>query len=179
MAAWFVSGTDTGIGKTVVSAWLALHNRADYWKPVQSGIDEHGTDSERVARLSGARVHAEAYRLREPLSPHLAAAIDGVHIDLEAFRPPVAERLVIEGAGGVLVPLNAEHTMLDLMARLGAPVVLVARSALGTINHTCLSLQALRARGIEVAGVVVVGEPNADNEEIGRASCRERVSSPV
>jgi dethiobiotin synthase len=163
MSAIFVTGTDTGIGKTVVSAWLALHARADYWKPVQSGVDADGTDSELVFRWSGARIHAETLRLSEPLSPHLAAQRDGVRIQLQDFSLPSAGRLVVEGAGGVLVPLNDHDTMIDLMRHLALPVLLVARSGLGTINHTCLSVGALRARGVPVAGVVMVGDPNPEN----------------
>lgn len=175
MAAIFVTGTDTGIGKTVVSAWLALHARADYWKPVQSGLDPEGSDSDQVLRLSGARLHRETYRLSQPLSPHLAAQRDSVHIALEAFVRPDADRLVVEGAGGVLVPLNEQHTMIDLMLHLKLPVLLVARSGLGTINHTCLSVQALRARQVSIAGVVMVGEPNAAN----RAAIEHYAQVPV
>jgi dethiobiotin synthase len=175
MAALFVTGTDTGIGKTVVSAWIALHAHADYWKPVQSGLDASGSDSEQVQRLSGARWHPETYRLSQALSPHLAARRDGVHISLDTFVMPDAERLVVEGAGGVLVPLNTDHTMLDLMLHLALPVLLVARSGLGTINHTCLSAAALKARGVPIAGVVMVGEPNADN----RAAIEHYAGVPV
>ncbi|PQJ24813.1 dethiobiotin synthase [Limnobacter sp. SAORIC-690] len=160
----FVTGTDTGIGKTITSAWLCKHWQADYWKPLQSGL-EGGSDSEWIARLSGRAVHPELYRLTQPLSPHQAADIDGVKIQLGDFVLPTAERLVVEGAGGCMVPLNWRDTMLDLMKHLGSCALLVARSGLGTINHTCLSLQALKSAGVPVLGVVMVGETNPANRE--------------
>lgn len=161
MSAVFVTGTDTGVGKTVVSAWLALHWQAAYWKPIQSGLGEGATDSEWVARWSGQAPFAETYRLRTPASPHLAARLDGQRIRLDAFSLPKAPRLIVEGAGGVMVPLNDEHLMLDLMRRLRLPVLLVARPALGTINHTLLSLRVLRDSGIDVLGVILNG-PTSD-----------------
>lgn len=160
----FVTGTDTGIGKTIASAWLCKHWQADYWKPVQSGLDG-GSDSEWIARLSGCTVHPETYRLTQPLSPHQAADIDGIKIQLSDFVLPKAERLIIEGAGGCMVPLNWRDTMLDLMKHLNSCALLVARSGLGTINHTCLSLQALKAAGVPVLGVVMVGETHPPNRE--------------
>ena len=161
----FVTGTDTDVGKTVASAWLCLHSGADYWKPVQSGHPPD-RDADTVARLSGARLHPERYLLREPLSAYHAARLEGLRIELDDFRLPETSRpLVIEGAGGVLAPVNEQATMLDLMARFGAPVIVAARSGLGTINHTCLTLAALRGRGLPVLGVVLSGLPNATNRE--------------
>lgn len=161
----FVTGTDTDAGKTVACAWLCLNTGADYWKPIQSGHPPD-RDADTVARLSGALIHPERYLLRAPLSPHEAAEREGLRIELDDFTLPATNRpLVIEGAGGVLVPLNHRHTMLDLMARLGAPVLVAAKSGLGTINHTCLTLQALRARNLPVLGVILCGEPNASNRE--------------
>ena len=164
----FVTGTDTGIGKTITSAWLCQHWQADYWKPVQSGLED-GTDSKLVSRLSGARTHPETWRLSQPLSPHRAADLDGVKIQLTDFTLPQAERLVVEGAGGCMVPLNWRDTMLDLMKHLDSCALLVARSGLGTINHTCLSLQALKAAGVPVLGVVMAADrlnpPNPANRE--------------
>lgn len=160
----FITGTDTGIGKTVTSAWLCKHWQADYWKPVQSGL-EGGSDSEWIAKLSGCTVHPETHRLTQPLSPHQAADIDGIKIQLNDFELPKADRLVVEGAGGCMVPLNWRDTMLDLMKHLGSCALLVARSGLGTINHTSLSLQALKAAGVPVLGVVMVGETNPPNRE--------------
>ncbi len=170
-----VTGTDTGIGKTVFSAALAGALDAFYWKPVQSGLEDE-TDTQTVLRLSGllpARVLPELYRLKTPASPHLAAEIDGVTIDpAKLALPAVSGTVVVEGAGGLMVPLTREVTYIDLMAQWGAPVVLCARTTLGTINHTLLSVEALRSRGIPLLGVAFIGEENADSErtivEMGR-----------
>ncbi|MDQ0249268.1 dethiobiotin synthetase [Sphingomonas kyeonggiensis] len=158
-----VTGTDTDIGKTVFAAGLAGALGTTYWKPIQSGLDG-GSDGERVAALSGATVLPEAYRLATPCSPHLAAEIDGVTIDPDRLMPPDIDPLVIEGAGGVLVPVTRELLYADLFARWGLPTVLVARTALGTINHSLLSIEALRARGVPILGVAFVGEANEDSE---------------
>jgi len=161
-----VTGTDTDIGKTVFAAGLAAALGATYWKPVQAGLDEGG-DGDTVRRLGVARVLPEAYRLATPCSPHLAAAIDGVTIDPERLALPAVDGpLVVEGAGGVLVPLSGELLYADMFARWGAPVVLVARTALGTINHSLLSIEALRRRGVPILGVAFVGEPVEDSEAI-------------
>lgn len=161
----FVTGTDTGVGKTVASAWLCLHSGADYWKPVQTGCPPD-RDADEVARLSGAHIHPERHLLRLPRSPAQAAAQEGLRIGLDDFNLPQTERpLVIEGAGGALVPLNKNETILDLIARLAAPVVVVARSGLGTINHTCLTLMALRSRNLPVLGVILCGKPDQANAE--------------
>lgn len=162
-----VAGTDTDVGKTVFCAGLTGALGASYWKPVQAGL-EGETDREVVMRLAGLgadRALEEAWRLRTPVSPHLAAEIDGVEIDPEAIEPPeVAGGLVIEGAGGLFVPITRDALMIDVFARWGLPVVLVARTALGTINHTLLSLGALKARGVPVLGVAFVGEERPDSE---------------
>jgi len=161
----FVTGTDTDAGKTIVAAWLCLHSGADYWKPIQSG-NPPDRDADTVARLSGARLHPERHLLREPLSPYHAARRENLRIDLDDFRLPETSRpLVIEGAGGVLAPINESATMLDLIKRLGAPVIIAARSGLGTINHTCLTLAALRGHGVPVLGVVLSGPQNGPNRE--------------
>ncbi len=162
----FVTGTDTGIGKTWVSAWLVRSWQADYWKPVQSGTLD-GCDAEVIRRVAPeAEIHPSAHSLPEPLSPHEAARLAGVTIRLGDFQPPPTVRpLVVEGAGGVLVPLNATDLMIDLMGRLGLPVVVVARSGLGTINHTLLTLEALRRRGLEPAGVILNGPSNPANRQ--------------
>lgn len=166
MTGVFVTGTDTGVGKTVVSAWAVRSWNADYWKPVQSGCDEDSdAGTVRILAAAGpARIHPSRWLLRAPLSPHEAARLEGVRIDLEDFTLPAARcPLVVEGAGGVLVPLNERHLMVDLMVRLGLPALVVARSTLGTINHTLMTLEALRRRSIAVAGVVMVGPANPAN----------------
>jgi dethiobiotin synthetase len=172
-----VTGTDTGIGKTVFAAALTGALGAWYWKPVQAGLEPDGTgDADAVARLSGNprdRILPAAYTLATPCSPHRAAEIDGLTIDLDALTPPAVEGpLVIEGAGGVLVPVTRAVTYADVFARWRLPAVIVARTELGTINHSLLSIEALRARGVAVLGVAFVGEANADTEttiaEMGR-----------
>ena len=170
-----VTGTDTGIGKTVFAAGLTNLLDGVYWKPVQSGLEEE-TDSEIVRRLAGLpaeRVLPEAYRLSAPLSPHRAAEIDGVAIDAGNIMLPSTQRpLIVEGAGGLMVPLDRETLFIDVFARWGAPVVLCARTGLGTINHTLLSIEALRRRSIPLLGVAFIGEEMADTQrtiaEIGR-----------
>lgn len=169
----FVTGTDTDVGKTVVSTLLCLRWNAYYWKPVQCGV-EPATDRATLAKVIGQeRTCPEQFLLKNPLSPNQAAEIEGLKIDLDDFHPPHVSPLVVEGAGGVLVPLNERQTMLDLAARLALPAVVVARSGLGTLNHTLLTLQALRERKIPVLGVVMVGDPHPRNrkslEDIGRA----------
>ena len=158
-----VTGTDTGIGKTVFAAALAQALGAAYWKPIQAGLEE-GSDAATVAALGVTRVLPEAYRLTHPLSPHRAAELDGVTIDPARLTPPADDPLVIEGAGGVLVPVTRELLYADLFARWRLPVVLVARTMLGTINHSLLSIEALRARGVAVLGVAFVGDANDDSE---------------
>ena len=160
-----VTGTDTGIGKTVFSAGLVQALQASYWKPVQSGLEEE-TDSEIVARLSAGTVLAEGYRLQLPASPHLSAEAEGVVIDPDHLALPQLDGpLVVEGAGGVMVPLNRRMLYLDLFARWGAPVILCARTQLGTINHTLLSLKALRDAGCRVIGVAFIGTVEPEVEE--------------
>lgn len=193
----FVTGTDTGVGKTVVAAALMARLRGEwvgssrswhgvrYWKPVQTGI-EKDDDTRTVRQLAGCReeeVLDQGVRLRHPLSPHLAARLAGQTLTLDVVAFPISQASdaqsrqvfwIVEGAGGVLVPLNDSALMVDLMARLGLPVVVVSSSGLGTINHTLLTLESLRARGITVAGVVMNGQPNTDNrraiERYGRVA---------
>lgn len=161
-----VTGTDTDVGKTVFAAALAAALAARYWKPVQSGLAD-GSDGVTVAALGvpPARILPEAYRLHTPCSPHRAAELDGVVIDPRRLALPVGEgALVVEGAGGVLVPVTRDLLFADLFAGWGKPVVLVARTALGTINHSLLSIEALRARGVPILGVAFVGEAAEDSE---------------
>ncbi|HEX7742310.1 MAG TPA: dethiobiotin synthase [Sphingobium sp.] len=169
MSVFIVTGTDTGVGKTVFAAGLAGALDASYWKPIQAGVDPEG-DKETVARLSGlpaSRVLPEAYRLSAPASPHLAARIDGVEISLDRLTlPQVDGPLVVEGAGGVLAPVSETLLMADLFAHWGVPVILCARTSLGTINHSLLSIEALRSRGVPIAGIAFIGDPHAENERI-------------
>ncbi|WP_130470218.1 dethiobiotin synthase [Candidatus Magnetaquicoccus inordinatus] len=168
MRGYFVTGTDTGVGKTVVSAWLMEKLSAAYWKPVQSGAapGEEG-DLEMVRRLTalpGEFFHDSVYRLALPRSPHEAAEREGVQIDLQRLHLPQESRcLIVEGAGGVLVPLNDKQLQIDLMVQLALPVIVVARTQLGTINHTLLSVHCLRHYGLEVAGVILNGPTDAEN----------------
>ena len=166
MQGFFVTGTDTDVGKTVVSAWLVARLGACYWKPVQAG-NHPETDSEIVRRLtevSADRILPEAYVLPEPIAPHEAARRAGIAIDLAKLVPPACDRpLVVEGAGGLMVPLNESAFVIDLARELELPVVLVTRSTLGTINHTLLSLEAIRRRGLPLAGVVVNGPETPHN----------------
>lgn len=167
MSTIVVTGTDTDVGKTVFAAALAGTLGASYWKPVQSGLDDGG-DSARVTALADlppARIVPEAYRLNTPCSPHHAANLDGVTIDVAALDPPALPGpLVIEGAGGVMVPLTDTVTFADLFARWGLPVILVARTTLGTINHSLLSIEALRCRGVPMLGIAFVGDQVEDSE---------------
>jgi dethiobiotin synthetase len=165
----FVTGTDTNVGKTVLSALLVAALDATYWKPIQTGSSE-GTDRQTVMRWAEfpeERALPECYCFEPPVSPHLAAKQNGVTIRLERIcRPRLASSgpLIVEGAGGVLVPINDSQTMLDLMRHLSMPVVIASRSALGTINHTLLTVKALRDAGVAVRGVVMIGKENRDNE---------------
>jgi dethiobiotin synthetase len=159
MRGLFVTGTDTGVGKTVLSAVLAASRGWGYWKPVQTGAE---SDTAEVARLASCRVHDQGVRLPNPVSPHLAARLAGTRIVLEDLPVPEGD-WIVEGAGGVLVPVNEHETMLDLMDMLRLPVVVATRTTLGTINHTLLTLAALRDRGLAIEKVVMVGEPNAEN----------------
>lgn len=166
MSAFVVTGTDTGIGKTIFSAALTGALHAYYWKPVQAGLDD-GADRDHVARLAGvpaANVLPEAYRLNTPCSPHRAAEIDGVVIDLAQLSLPHVRPLVVEGAGGALVPVTRNTTYADVFAWWNLPVIVVARTALGTINHSLLTFEALRSRGVPIHGVAFVGEANEDSE---------------
>lgn len=157
---FIIAGIGTEIGKTVTSAVLVEALQADYWKPVQSGALED-SDTETVKRLISNRTsqfHPEAYRLREPLSPHAAAAIDGVVIEMKNITLPQTDNaLVVELAGGLMVPLNDRELNIDLVQQLGLPIILVSRNYLGSINHTLLSVEACRNRGITIMGIIFNG----------------------
>lgn len=161
-----VSGTDTNVGKTVFSAGLAGALGAFYWKPIQSGVAPEG-DKETVMRLSGLpadHILPERYRLNAPLSPHRSAELDGIVIQPAMLVPPdVLGPLVIEGAGGLMVPITRTFLQMDLYQKWQLPVILVTRTTLGTINHTLLTIAAMRSRGIPIHGIAFVGEDNSDN----------------
>jgi dethiobiotin synthetase len=164
--AYIVTGTDTGIGKTTVAAMLVLALDAVYWKPIQSGTEE-GTDRQRVqalTQLPDDRLLPERYVLSQPLSPHRAAELDGIEIKAEALVLPAFDRtLVIEGAGGLMVPVTRNKLQIDVFADWSLPIILCARTALGTINHTLLSIEALRGRHMRLHGLIFVGDDNPDN----------------
>ena len=164
----FITGIGTDIGKTIVSAVLVEKLNADYWKPVQSG-DLKNSDTLKVKNLVANKnsiFHEEAYRLTQPYSPHKSAALDGVEIDLNFFSlPKTSNQLIIEGAGGLMVPLNNKNHVIDLIPRFNAEVVLVVKHYLGSINHTLLSLDILRNRSIPVKGIIFNGEPDKYSEQ--------------
>jgi dethiobiotin synthetase len=164
----FVTGIGTDVGKTVVSAILTEALEADYWKPVQAG-DLDNSDSIKVERFISNKktvIHPEGMKLNSPMSPHAAAAIDGVGIELSTFKlPETNNNLVVEGAGGLMVPLNDKELIIDLIQHLNIEVVLVSQNYLGSINHTILSIDALKTRGIKVLGIIFNGEENVETEK--------------
>jgi dethiobiotin synthase len=166
VSGFFVTGTDTDVGKTLVSAWLLIHLEGSYWKPVQAGT-EPPTDSATVQRLADlpvGRILPEAYLLPDAMAPNEAARRAEVTLDMAKLALPPSDGLVVvEGAGGLMVPLTEDAYMIDLAAELDLPIVLVARSTLGTINHTLLSIEAIRRRGLPLAGVVITGPETPHN----------------
>jgi dethiobiotin synthetase len=164
--AYIVAGTDTGIGKTTVAAMLTLALDALYWKPIQSGTTE-GTDRQQVqalTQLPDDRFLPERFVLTQPLSPHRAAELDGIAIQPEALTLPASDRtLIVEAAGGLLVPITRSKLQIDVFADWELPLILCARTALGTINHTLLSIEALRSRRMRLHGLIFVGDDNPDN----------------
>jgi dethiobiotin synthetase len=165
----FVSGIGTGIGKTLIAALLTERLKADYWKPVQAGnLDDSDTDLvKRLVSNTRSVFHPETFRLTAPMSPHAAAEIDGIKIRLQDFKiPETNNNLIIEGAGGLLVPLSNELFVIDLITYLDAEVVLVSQNYLGSINHTLLSAEALKARNINVTGIIFNGETYPQGEQI-------------
>ena len=167
MKKYFISGIGTDVGKTVVSAVLTEALQADYWKPVQAGDLDFG-DSDRVKSLvsnSRSVFNQERYRLNTPASPHYAAELDGIEIAVFDFLiPKTNNNLLIEGAGGLMVPLNTKDSVADLIKYFNVPVILVSRNYLGSINHTMLSIELLKNKGIEIAGIVFNGEPSPSTE---------------
>lgn len=168
MNRYFITGIDTNIGKTVVSAILVKAFNAHYWKPIQSG-DLENTDSMKVQKLSQVsqnQILPETFKLQTPASPHYAAQVETIEIKLSDFSiPETQENLIIEGAGGLMVPLNKEHMIIDLIKKLDLPAILVSRNYLGSINHTLLSISSLKEYQIPIAGIIMVGDKNASSEE--------------
>jgi dethiobiotin synthetase len=168
MKKYFITGIGTGVGKTIVSAILTEALKADYWKPIQCG-DLENTDSDLLRKLISndkTRIHPEAYKFKTAASPHYAAASEKVKIDIaKIIVPETKNDLVIEGAGGLLVPLNEENLMIDLVKKLDAEVILVSQNYLGSINHTLLSVEALKSRNIRVKGIVFNGNSQLSSEE--------------
>lgn len=167
MKNYFVTGIGTNIGKTIVSAILTEALEADYWKPIQAGDLEH-SDSLKVENLitnTKSKIYPETYRLNQPMSPHAAAKLDNITIDLEKIvLPKTTNNLIIEGAGGLMVPLNEKELVIDLIKKLDIEVVLVSQNYLGSINHTLLSLESLKVRKLKVKGVIFNGNPNLETE---------------
>jgi len=168
MKNYFITGIGTDVGKTVVAAILTEALEADYWKPIQAG-DLEFSDTIKVHNLisnSKTVFHPEAYQLTEPMSPHAAAKIDEVEIDLDKIKlPKTKNNLIVEGAGGLMVPLNDKDLIIDLIQKLDLEVVLVSQNYLGSINHTILSFESLKVRKLKVAGIIFNGETNEATEQ--------------
>jgi dethiobiotin synthetase len=163
---FIVTGTDTGLGKTVFAAALTGALGGVYWKPVQAGLADK-TDSQIAAKLCGRPVLPELYRLKLAASPHKAAAAEGKKINpAKLVLPKTDAPLIVEGAGGLMVPLTPTTLYIDVFARWKAPLILCARTSLGTINHTLLSLEAIRKRKIPLLGIAFIGDANEDSERI-------------
>ncbi len=178
---FFIAGTGTDVGKTIVAAWMMAHLGADYWKPVQCGRGE--VDKATVQAITGItsdHFHPSTYDLVDPLSPHEAARRMGITLDHNRFVLPVTPRpVIVEGAGGLMVPINNDFLMIDLIARLGLPIVLVCHSQLGTINHTLLSLEAIRARNLPLLGVVMNGSLMPHNKEAVESFGRVKILAEI
>lgn len=164
----FITGISTDVGKTVASAIIVEALQADYWKPIQAGDLEH-SDTHKVQSLvsnTQSQFHPNSYALQTPASPHLAAAKDGITIDLNQIQEPeTTNHLVVEGAGGILVPLNDTQSVVDLIQS-DYKVIVVSRHYLGSINHTLLTIEALQNREIQVAGIIFSGDENSSTESI-------------
>ena len=165
MKQFIVAGIGTEIGKTVVSAILTAGLKADYWKPVQAGDLDQGDAYWIRNWVPSATVHPSTYALTQPMSPHSAAEIDGITITLENFKIPTDQTLIVELAGGIMVPLNDRETNLDFIKHLNLPVILVSKNYLGSINHTLLSFEILKQHGIPMAGIVFNGPENPSGEK--------------
>ncbi len=167
MEKYFITGIGTGVGKTIVSAIFVEALKADYWKPVQAGNFDF-TDTDFVKSLvsnSISKFHSETYKFKTPASPHYAAGIENIKINPGNFKiPETKNHLIIEGAGGLMVPLNNNFLMLDFIKQFNAEVILVSQNYLGSISHTLLSIEALKTRNIQVKGIVFNGEKNESSE---------------
>jgi dethiobiotin synthetase len=164
----FVTGISTDVGKTIASSIIVESLEADYWKPVQAGDLDHSDSHKVKAHVSNSKsqFYPNAYQLNTPASPHLAASIDGITIDLKQIQEPKTDNhLVIEGAGGIFVPLNEKDCIIDLMQP-GYKIVVVSRHYLGSINHTLLTIEAIQNRGFEVAGIIFSGSENKSTEDL-------------
>jgi dethiobiotin synthetase len=189
---YIIAGIGTEIGKTFISSILTEALQADYWKPIQSGALDF-TDSDTVRSLifnDKTVFYPEAYRLNQPMSPHAAAAIDGIEIELSKFQLPQTDKhLIVELAGGIMVPLNDRETNLDLIKKLNIPVILVSKNYLGSINHTLLSAEILKMNNIQVKGLIFNGEQNKYSEDfilnytklecLGRVNFEENIDKSV
>jgi dethiobiotin synthetase len=164
---YFVTAIGTDSGKTLISAILCEALKADYWKPIQAGLPRDADTVKSFITNPQLKIHKETYLLRSPMSPHAAAALDGITINIETIEVPYTDRdLIIEGAGGCMVPLNDKEFIIDLIAQLKAPVVLVANLYLGSINHTLLTIEALKKRKLSIKGIIFNGESNSESERI-------------
>ncbi|MDO4228355.1 MAG: dethiobiotin synthase [Capnocytophaga sp.] len=165
---FFITGISTDVGKTIVSAIITEALQADYWKPIQAGNLDN-SDTDKVQKLISNRktiFHKSSYALQTPASPHLSAKLDNIEIDIEKIKRPYTDNnLVIEGAGGLLVPLNNKHTIADLILP-SDKIILVSRHYLGSINHTLLTYEALKSRGLSIFGIIFSGERNISSESI-------------
>ena len=166
---YFVTGIGTDVGKSIASAILVESMQADYWKPIQSG-DIENSDTIKVKSLISnniSKFHKEAYTLNTAVSPHLSAKIDGIEIDMNNIVMPQANNhLIIEGAGGLLVPISNHFTVADIIKKLNIEVILISKNYLGSINHTLLTIESLKHRNINIKGIIFNGKPNIESESI-------------
>lgn len=165
---YFITGIGTGIGKTIASAVITEKLKADYWKPIQSG-DLTQSDSLTIERLISNNetiIHPETYRLNQPLSPHLSAKLDGIEIELSKFQLPKTDKnLIVEGAGGLMVPLNNKELILDLIKHLDLEVIVISQNYLGSINHTLLTINTLKQHSIKLKGIIFNGDTNLESQD--------------
>ena len=164
---FFLTGTDTEVGKTVICAWLMVHYKYHYWKPIQSGMDSPDIKTiQEITGIDNSLFWPPAYELQQPLSPHESAKRDGIKIELANFLlPRKGTKFIVEGAGGILVPINEKYFIVDIIKKLKLPILLVARSGLGTINHTLLTVSELKKRNLPLIGIILNGERNQSNKE--------------